>query len=93
LEELTAARETIKRLQQKVENLEAIVDIRSDYEKFVFQFCIDTSWISVVELSTKTNPHWMSVFHKASETTTTAILRPFFRDHPGEPVPEENFWN
>ena len=23
---------------------------------------------------------------------TTAILRPFFRDHPGEPVPEENFW-
>jgi len=20
------------------------------------------------------------------------ILRPFFRDHPGEPVPEENFW-
>jgi len=26
-------------------------------------------------------------------TTTTTILRPFFRDHPGEPVPEENFWN
>jgi len=23
---------------------------------------------------------------------TTAVLRPFFRDHPGEPVPEENFW-
>ena len=22
---------------------------------------------------------------------TTAVLRPFFRDHPGEPVPEENF--
>jgi len=22
-------------------------------------------------------------------TTTTAILRPFFWDHPGEPVPEE----
>jgi len=22
----------------------------------------------------------------------TTILRPFFRDHPGEPVPEENFW-
>jgi len=19
-------------------------------------------------------------------------MRPFFRDHPGEPVPEENFW-
>ena len=24
--------------------------------------------------------------------TRTIILRPFFRDHPGEPVPEENFW-
>ena len=23
---------------------------------------------------------------------TLSILRPFFRDHPGEPVPEENFW-
>ena len=22
---------------------------------------------------------------------TTSVLRPFFRDHPGEPVPEENF--
>jgi len=24
--------------------------------------------------------------------STTTILRPFFRDHPGQPVPEENFW-
>jgi len=24
--------------------------------------------------------------------THTTILRPFFRDHPGEPVPDENFW-
>jgi len=23
---------------------------------------------------------------------TTTILRSFLRDHPGEPVPEENFW-
>jgi len=23
--------------------------------------------------------------------TDTSVLRPFFRDHPGEPVPEENF--
>ena len=23
---------------------------------------------------------------------TTTILQPFFRDHPGELVPEENFW-
>jgi len=24
--------------------------------------------------------------------TQTSVLRPFFWDHPGEPVPEENFW-
>jgi len=24
--------------------------------------------------------------------TTTTVLRPFFWDHPGEPVPEQNFW-
>jgi len=24
--------------------------------------------------------------------TATTILRPFFRDYSGEPVPEENFW-
>ena len=23
---------------------------------------------------------------------TTTVLLPFFQDHPGEPVPEENFW-
>jgi len=23
---------------------------------------------------------------------TTTVLWPFFPDHPGEPVPEENFW-
>jgi len=25
-------------------------------------------------------------------TTTTTVLWPFFRDHPGVPVPEEKFW-
>jgi len=30
-----------------------------------------------------------SVYH----TTTATVLQPFFRDHPDEPVPEENFWN
>ena len=28
----------------------------------------------------------------APHHTTTTVLRPFLRDHPGEPVPEENFW-
>jgi len=29
--------------------------------------------------------------HKIRHHTTT-VLWPFFQDHPGEPVPEENFW-
>jgi len=29
-------------------------------------------------------------YHYHNHTTT--VLRPFFRDHAGEPVPEENFW-
>jgi len=28
----------------------------------------------------------------AHTRTHTTVLRLFFRDHPGEPVPEENFW-
>jgi len=28
----------------------------------------------------------------AVTTTTTIVLQPFFWDHPGEPVPEENLW-
>jgi len=34
-----------------------------------------------------------SRFSKVTHTHThTTILQPFFRDHPGELVPEENFW-
>jgi len=29
---------------------------------------------------------------KLTTITTTTVLWPFFRDHPGEPVPEEDFW-
>jgi len=29
---------------------------------------------------------------KGGKETTTTVLWPFFRDHPGEPMPEENFW-
>jgi len=46
-----------------------------------------------------TAEHWQSILsiyvhcntHRHTQTHTT-VLRPFFRDHPGEPVPEENFW-
>jgi len=33
----------------------------------------------------------MTKEHTHTHTHTT-VLRPFIRDHPGEPVPEENFW-
>ena len=34
LEELPAARDQISKLKQKVENLEAILDIKADYERY-----------------------------------------------------------
>jgi len=34
----------------------------------------------------------MNSKHMTFYNHTTIVLRPFFRDHPGEPVPEENFW-
>ena len=40
-------------------------------------------------------PYCRLILHNCTRITayyTTTILRPFFRDHPGEPVPEENFW-
>jgi len=34
------------------------------------------------------------IWHKSIQhQTTTTVLRPCFQDHPGEPVPEENFWD
>ena len=38
------------------------------------------------------NYHHHRRHHGASKHHTATILRPFFRDHLGEPVPEENFW-
>jgi len=34
----------------------------------------------------------MKMFVTYNHHHTTTVLRPFFWDHPGEPVPEENFW-
>jgi len=36
-------------------------------------------------------PLWPMMHHYTPHHTTT-VLRPFFWDHPGEPVPKENFW-
>ena len=35
--------------------------------------------------------NWNST-HFSVQHTHHTVLRPFFRDHPGEPVPEENSW-
>jgi len=35
----------------------------------------------------------MSLMKFACIHHTTTVLRPFFLDHPGEPVPAENFWS
>ena len=45
--------------------------------------CVCIALFTVVAHSIAQNKH---------THTHTTILRPFFRDHPGEPVPEENFW-
>jgi len=41
------------------------------------------------------SPHiWRcSIANISLQRTTTTTLRLIFRDHPGEPVPEENFWS
>jgi len=36
-------------------------------------------------------PHPLFIHHQTHHTTTTTVTA-LFRDHPGEPVPEENFW-
>jgi len=43
---------------------------------------------TVMAVMQLTHTHYLHCHH----TTTTTVLRPFFRDHPGKPVPEENFW-
>jgi len=45
------------------------------------------------ELSKRCAPAFSPPLSAGSTTTTTPTTpRPFFPDHPGEPVPEENFW-
>jgi len=34
----------------------------------------------------------IEMLHQSFHTQPQLFYGPFFRDHPGEPVPEENFW-
>jgi len=35
---------------------------------------------------------YITTLHNVARCPTITVLRPFFQEHPGEPVPEENFW-
>jgi len=48
--------------------------------------------VTVAVNKNKEHKNIMSLFKTDKKQTTTAVLWPFFRDHPSEPVPEENFW-
>ena len=51
-----------------------------------------TMTVLITHSLSDTLPSHQSTALYFTTTTTTTVLRPFFRDHPGEPVPEENVW-
>jgi len=68
--------------------------------EFPFQWpAVPESWTSVASVVSITQQTLQvtivaSIQQKSTEHTRThtTVLRPFFQDHPGERVPEENFW-
>jgi len=57
------------------------------------------SLLKSLQLQGQNSLLWCNVYENVLECNmyyhhhrTTTVLRPFFWDHPGEPVPEENFW-
>ena len=88
-------------------NLRKILDSLSPQQWSLFGLCTSELSISVAAtqptninttlLDTHLQKHevhsWKFTHLQTwSTTVTTTVLRPFFWDHPGEPVPEENFW-
>jgi len=49
----------------------------------------NNTWITMMARRHIKIKHYLSI---TWYNHTTTVLWPFFRDHPGEPVPEENFW-
>ena len=58
----------------------------SYFDRWLVVHCRDSSVVRIIHITVKLQCE-CEKYHN-----TTAILRPFFRDHPGELVPEENFW-
>jgi len=63
-------------------NTQIIMDIKFLHKHWVYHNATASLYKMKQQMQTYFNQH-----HH-----TTTILRPFLRDHPGEPVPEENFW-
>jgi len=60
-----------------------------------FQCISSNRYISLHSLPTTMPKKFYDIclcFSSNSQITTTTVLRPFFQDHPGEPVPDDNFW-
>jgi len=61
-------------------------------EKLDVQLSADKQSFSALRLGMSPCCSSFSCVTHTHTHTHTAVLRPFFQDHPGEPVPEENFW-
>jgi len=46
----------------------------------------------LAQLLTKFPIQLTAMWYATTPQHTTTVLRPFFWNHPGEPVPQENFW-
>jgi len=53
---------------------------------------LDSRRLSNIFAITATAVTTTTISHHTHTHTHTTVSRPFFRDHPGEPVPEENLW-
>jgi len=51
-----------------------------------------SSSITTSNITHRTSSQQLPSLRNHHHHHTTTVLRPFFWDHPGEPVPEENFW-
>jgi len=63
--------------------------------KYKLYWCLFVRNISHKQSQTNIRKYWLCgniLCVHYTTTTTTTVLRPFFRNHPGELVPEENFW-
>jgi len=61
----------------------------AERRRSISSFCSCRSYIRTTILTAALH---VCVNYLPSFKTTTTVLWPFFRDHPGEPVPEQNFW-